>query len=130
MVHGDIKGVRTTALPYRFSLTVSQANILVDGEHNARIADFGVSVATQDTGLPTLAGSRGTAAYKAPETVDNGDDETATYLPTCASDVYATVVLIWEVRSFCARGSKSDRRSVSYTPGSRHTKARRTYSSF
>jgi hypothetical protein len=62
-------------------------------------------VAAQQTGLPTQPGSRGTAAYKAPETIDIGDDDVS-YLPTCASDVFATVVLIWEVRLFCSKCSK------------------------
>jgi hypothetical protein len=57
-------------------------------------------VAGQEEGLLTQPGSRGTAAYKAPETMDAGEDETATYLPTYASDVYATVILIWEARPF------------------------------
>jgi serine/threonine protein kinase len=77
-----------------------QANILVDDTPHARIADFGVAVASHYTGLPTQPGSRGTAAYKAPECIDTGeeDETTATFLPTPASDVYATAVLIWEVR--------------------------------
>jgi hypothetical protein len=62
-------------------------------------------VAAQQTGLPTQPGSRGTAAYKAPETIDIGDDD-VTYLSTCSSDVFATVVLIWEVRPFCVRCSR------------------------
>jgi serine/threonine protein kinase len=76
-----------------------QANILVDSTPHARIADFGVAVASHYTGLPTQPGSRGTAAYKAPECIDTGeeDDPAATFLPTPASDVYATAVLIWEV---------------------------------
>jgi hypothetical protein len=50
---------------------------------------------------------RGRAAYKAPETIDTGEDDNETYLPTYASDVFSIVVLIWEVRPFCSVCSKS-----------------------
>jgi serine/threonine protein kinase len=79
----------------------------VDDEYNARICDFGVSVTSHQTGLATQPGSRGTAAYKAPETIDWGEDDAATYLPTCASDVYATTVHIWEVRACRLRYERS-----------------------
>jgi serine/threonine protein kinase len=71
--------------------------------YNARIGDFGMNVALRYTGLPTSGGSRGTMTYMTPEIID--DDDSAhtqidnAYIPTRKSDIFASSVLIWEVRS-------------------------------
>jgi serine/threonine protein kinase len=80
---------------------LKSGNVLLDGEGNALLADFGVSRAvggslTHTHGAATARGERGavgTVAWMAPE---NGDPEDANYLKPGA-DVYSFGMLLFEL---------------------------------
>jgi serine/threonine protein kinase len=76
LVHSDIKG----------------KNILVDHYGVARIADFGVAVVFEHTGIASGTGGGGTKEYQAPE-LRNGTVQRSTR----RSDIYALGTVIWEV---------------------------------
>ena len=75
---------------------LNKANILVDENCNARLADFGLITIVSDpsvsTTLSSLAGN-GTMQWKSPELF--GDN----YRPTVKSDCYALGMVIYEVLS-------------------------------
>ncbi|EIN07908.1 kinase-like protein, partial [Punctularia strigosozonata HHB-11173 SS5] len=82
VIHGDVKG----------------RNILVDGEHHARLSDFGLS--TTILGTETLASvtetsaNRGSLRYMAPELLDHTVDSVAL---TIRADVYGFAMAMWEI---------------------------------
>jgi len=119
MVHGDLKGVRFT--PYEsniFILTLQtsvKANILVNKDRRACIADFGLSTITgvathaaagvsqaslisNDTLMSFTGG--GTRRWMSPELLDPerfGMPESEGNRPTRQSDCYALGMVIYEV---------------------------------
>ncbi|KAE9383177.1 kinase-like protein, partial [Gymnopus androsaceus JB14] len=81
IVHADLKG----------------ANVLVDDNHNALVADFGLSQAIDGmrsrSGRSTRTdGARGTLRWMAPECLDGNPE-------TIASDIYSLGLTIWEIFS-------------------------------
>jgi len=119
MVHGDLKGVRfvfskqntTTLTPQ----TPMKANILVNKDRRACIADFGLSTITGVTTHATAAASQlslisgdslmsftggGTRRWMSPELLDPerfGVPESEGDRPTRQSDCYALGMVIYEV---------------------------------
>lgn len=105
VVHGDLKGVRE---PARFHCALTefgnhQDNILVDSNHTARLADFGLaSVTAVGVKIPGFSFSvhrgEGTYAWMAPEILGT----TAEDVPKSKSaDIYATAMVIYEVILSC-----------------------------
>jgi serine/threonine protein kinase len=97
VVHGDLKGVSSNIPDPLFALlTTLQANILVDDNGAARIADFGLMrIAIDLSTIPlsaTTVSSAGTVCWMSPELlfVQNS-------LPTLESDCYALGMVIYEV---------------------------------
>lgn len=83
VIHGDLKGV----------------NILVDGSNVARLADFGLTTALNNTaGLTSHGFDRGTRGYTAPELLVYADEEECIGEPRAETDVYALGIVMWEVR--------------------------------
>ena len=120
MVHGDLKGVRfvssklnTSVLTPRPSST--KANILVNKDRRACIADFGLSTITGVSTHTTAGDSRaslisndtlmsftggGTRRWMSPELLDPerfGMPESEDNRPTRQSDCYALGMVIYEV---------------------------------
>ena len=81
VIHGDIKGVR---IPYLLPIVLhfAQENVLIDGNGDAQLADFGLAL-TSD-GQTTTASSafqrKGTLRFMPPEVVLNGAAK------TCSAD--------------------------------------------
>ena len=72
MIHGSLKGVgasRKVFPQFANRRYPSQANILIDDDRRARLADFGLSTIT----LGSTASSGGTLRWAAPEILDGGD---------------------------------------------------------
>lgn len=69
---------------------VKPANILVDAEGNARLADFGVARVTGEAALTMVGALVGTVAYMAPEQA-LGDPASP------ATDVYAAALVLYEL---------------------------------
>jgi len=117
IVHGDLKGVRSPInIEYiHASHPSTKANILINGDRRARIADFGlttitgvvtraserasqVSLISNDTLMPFTAG--GTYRWMSPELLDPerfGMPESEDNRPTRQSDCYALGMVIYEV---------------------------------
>ena len=111
VVHGDLKGVRGT-FPLHRPLVDSgnhQDNILVDSNHTARLADFGLaSVTAVGVKIPGFSFSvhrgEGTYAWMAPEILGT----TAESVPKSKqADIYATGMVIYEVTPSCIPLSSS-----------------------
>jgi len=119
MVHGDLKGVRFAPSKSNISIltpqTSTKANILVNKDRLACIADFGLSTIT---GVATHAAARvsqmslisdetlmsftggGTRRWMSPELLDPerfGMPESEGNRPTRQSDCYALGMVIYEV---------------------------------
>ena len=119
MAHGDLKGVRLFSSKWNVSALILQpsmkANILVDRDRRACIADFGLSTIT---GVGTHAAARasqaslisndtlmsftggGTRRWMSPELLDPerfGMPESEDNRPTRQSDCYALGMVIYEV---------------------------------
>ena len=101
VAHGDLKGVREPVL-FRCVLAElrdNQDNILVDSNHTARLADFGLaSVTAVGVKIPGFSFSvhrgEGTYAWMAPELLGT----TAEDVPKSkTADIYATGMVIYEV---------------------------------
>lgn len=90
-VHSDLKGVRITPFILFLFIEVSQRNILVDGNSNACICDFGLtdvmSTASISLGTPPTGGTR---PWMAPEQLRGGKS-------TKESDVYSFGMVAYEV---------------------------------
>jgi len=119
MVHGDLKGVRFTPSKSNISVltpqTPTKANILVNKDRRACIADFGLSTITgvathaaagisqtslisNDTLMSFTGG--GTRRWMSPELLDPerfGMPELEGNRPTRQSDCYALGMVIYEV---------------------------------
>ena len=111
IVHGDLKGVREP-IPFPRPLAElrnHQDNILVDSNHTARLADFGLaSVTAVGVKIPGFSFSahrgEGTYAWMAPELLGT----TAESIPKSKqADIYATGMVIYEVSSSCILLSSS-----------------------
>ena len=83
-----------------------QANILVDSECCARLADFGLAVISDEsTGRTTNSGGeiRGTTRWMAPELLNPEEfgfiGKLLTQLPSMSTDIYAIGMTIFEVRA-------------------------------
>ena len=109
MIHGDLKGVRiqilVAALPpnalfYFFIFT--KANILIDQNGHARLADFGLLTIISDPMNPTASSysvSGGTTRWMSPELLKAHHLGTEGSRPTRESDCYALGMVIYEVLS-------------------------------
>ena len=120
VVHGDLKGVCVLRIgTLHISHSSAKANILIDKERRACIADFGLStitgVATQAAGasqesvisndtLMSFTGG-GTRRWMSPELLDPerfGIPESEGNRPTRQSDCYALGMVIYEVGVFAS----------------------------
>jgi len=116
MVHGDLKGVCFTSSKLNIStLTSTKANILVNKDRRACIADFGLSTITGIVTRATPGASQvslisndslmsftggGTRRWMSPELLDPerfGMPESEGNRPTRLSDCYALGMVIYEV---------------------------------
>ena len=100
MVHGDLKGVRTVfevgVLTFSTDI-ICQANILVDQDCHARLADFGLLTIISDSTLNSSPPDNGgTIRWMSPELFQ---EETQDCRPTKFSDCYALGMVIYEVLS-------------------------------
>ncbi len=94
IVHGDIRGVRspsTAPICFFRSHVVLKPNVLVDGEGNARITDFGTATLVGVRNLRNGA-RKGALTSRAPELITSETEE-----PTLACDIYSFGVLCVEV---------------------------------
>ena len=113
VVHGDLKGVCGSVKRLGISYLSPKANILINRDRRACLADFGLSTIT---GLATKAGASraslisndslvsfiegGTRRWMSPELLDPerfGIPESEDNRPTRQSDCYALGMVIYEV---------------------------------
>ena len=104
MVHGDLKGVRPqTLIPAPVSNALSiKANILVDQNGRARLADFGLLTIVSDPTYFTASSSAstgGTVRWMSPELLEPEQFGLDHGCPTRESDCYALGMVIYEVLS-------------------------------
>ena len=104
MIHGDLKGVRVKMFIYSSSSDAFsiKANILIDKNGFARLADFGLLTIISDPTNYTASGSvvaRGTTRWMSPELLDPDQFEFCDGRPTKESDCYALGMVIYEVLS-------------------------------
>ena len=120
IVHGDLKGVSPIFAIKFIALETDdfyEANILVDSDRRARLADFGLAVITDESaGRTTSNGGemRGTTRWMAPELMNPEEfgfiGELLRRLPSTSTDIYAIGMTILEV-SVCAPPRRSFRRT-------------------
>jgi serine/threonine protein kinase len=122
VIHGDLKAVSILLSidicpnTYRRVLC-GQANILVDGNHRARLADFGVATVLYNS--PTAAtttcggGVCGTMRWMSPELLDVPEG-VAGPKPSVLSDTYALAMTVWEVGASDIRCSSSHSSSSAF----------------
>ena len=104
MVHGDLKGVGVPVnLSHRRApLILYKANILVDQNGHARLADFGFLTIISDPTNPTVSSSftvGGTIRWMSPELFLPDKSGLKGTRPTKQSDCYAFGMVIYEVLS-------------------------------
>ena len=104
MIHGDLKGVWLQALVSALhSNTLSfKANILIDRNGHARLADFGLLTAISDPTNFTASSSavtHGTTRWMSPELLHPDLFDLKDSRPTKESDCYAFGMVIYEVLS-------------------------------
>ena len=102
MVHGDLKGVwfRMLVLALSPDLCFIQANILIDRDGRACLADFGLLIIVSNSTHPTTtssSGSGGTTRWMSPELLDPDKFGFKNSRPTKESDCYALGMVILEV---------------------------------
>ena len=101
IVHGDLKGVCVCTSSYLLHLlTLPKANIMIDKNKRAVLADFSLItlVPDQKTFLSTcLAG--GTAPWMSPELLDPESFKLKKSRPTRESDCYALGMVVYEILS-------------------------------
>jgi serine/threonine protein kinase len=76
-----------------------QANIFIDDEWHVRLADFGLTVISDVTGVIFTSTGRDSARWMAPELLYPASLEQSELQRTNASDVYAFGCSSWEVRN-------------------------------
>jgi len=106
MIHGDLKGVRlqilVAVLPPDVLLTLIKANILIDEDRHARLADFGLLTIISDPTNFTASSSYvkcGTTRWMSPEIPNPDLFGFKDSRPTKESDRYALGMVILEVLS-------------------------------
>lgn len=94
VIHGDLKGVRSSILRIAVTLTLGQPNILVDSTGRVRLADFGLAAVTQNPNSVQLASLQHgyTPGWSAPEILkeEGGCSKKA--------DVFSFAMVMIEVR--------------------------------
>ena len=102
MIHGDLKGVcfwtLVTAPP--FDVPFAKANIMIDKDGGARLADFGLLTIVSDSTHPvttTSSSVAGTMRWMSPELLDPERFGSKNGLPTKESDCYALGMVILEI---------------------------------
>ena len=104
MVHGDLKGVclQTQSLACHLAHPFIKANILIDQNGIACLADFGLLTIASDSADPTVSNSfveGGTTQWMSPELFDPDQFGSKDNRPTKESDCYAFGMVIYEVLS-------------------------------
>jgi len=108
MIHGDLKGVRlqmlAAVLPPNILFIIIKANILIDKDHHARLADFGLLIITSNSNSTNFAPSSshmssGTTRWMSPEILDPDMFGLTDSRPTQESDCYALGMVVLEVLS-------------------------------
>ena len=86
--------------PPTYNLSGLQANILVNDENRACLADFGLlTIAADQSAVTSSRVGGGTYQWMSPELLDPGDFDLKTVRPTKSSDCYALGMVIYEVLS-------------------------------
>jgi serine/threonine protein kinase len=104
MIHGDLKGVRfsTASLHPVTNLILIKANVMIDQNGHARLADFGLLTFVSDPSNPTNSSSimnSGTTRWMSPELLHPEEFNFEKSRPTKKSDCYALGMVILEVLS-------------------------------
>ena len=104
MVHGDLKGVRLLSPPATLppNPIFTKANILIDKDGHACLADFGFLAIISDPANPTVSSSYtmgGTVRWMSPELLASDQSGPKSDRPTKQSDCYAFGMVIYEVLS-------------------------------
>ena len=102
MVHGDLKGVwlRMTTIASDANASFVKANILIDKDGRARLADFGLlTIVSDSTDTTTTSSSKstGTTRWMSPELLDPDKFGFKNSRPTKESDCYALGMVVLEV---------------------------------
>ena len=105
MIHGDLKGVRirtlVSPLPPNAPFIIIKANILIDHDHHARLADFGLLTIISDATIATSSSAvkGGTTRWMSPELLNPDLFGFKDSRPTKESDCYALGMVVLEVLS-------------------------------
>ena len=105
MIHGDLKGVCmtwTTSHDPTANLAFIKANVMIDQDGHARLADFGLLTFVSDPTNPTNSSSvtnAGTTRWMSPELLYPEEFGFNHSQPTVKSDCYALGMVILEVLS-------------------------------
>jgi len=94
VIHGDLKGVRSSISRFATILMASQLNILVDNTGRVRLADFGLTTVTQNpNSMQNISRVGGfTSGWAAPEILKEEE--------ACSkkADVFSLAMVMIEVR--------------------------------
>ena len=103
MIHGDLKGVRLRrSEPAILPSSYVQANVLIDQNRHARLADFGLLTIASDPKNCLSSSSHtqgGTARWMSPELINPRQFGLDKSRPTKPSDCYALGMVIYETIS-------------------------------